>query len=487
MNIDRLLSFTRNTALLKQDDSQDLEGLLAEYPYFSAAQLLLAMKYQQQNSSRYNRQLQKTAVYIADRAKLMSVLSAEIDQLNSFDLQWDKMAEAAVDAKADVSIAEVVDEKEAEITATLVRETQTAEEVKAEIIEKSEEQHVEELSNNDEPESEIKETLEAVSNFESTETATDETTVIDLSIAENEAINLAITSEEEEAPTASVAAEKATAEAELAENSELTVEEAEQIETPASEAVFDQATKDTIHAEIVEAESNSFEDTNSEIQAGETESDEESEIAATFAAVEEFQSTNGAITFTEEETIAATTDVVSSEKIPAAPFEFVLPAQTNAEQKENVSAEVSISQPSIQEFSQKAHDRLSWFRFFAGKPLREQSDEVLDALYQEHMGGDFLQAPSATIAEIKSELKAVINHEAEVASNKALESEIRRLAYESISDEELPASETLAGIYESQQDYKRALRIYQKLMLKFPDRMSYFAGLIEQTKTKLTN
>jgi hypothetical protein len=489
MNIDRLLSFTRNPALLKQDDSQDLEGLVAEYPYFSATQLLLAMKYQQQNSSRYNRQLQKTAVYMADRDKFMSVLHAEIDQLNSFDLQWDKMAEASANTVSETADPEMV---AAQTSATSTEPTQesatlsAAEEIQAD-------SKVEEVATSEQTD-DINISIESA-----TDSSNGTTTDLAIAAQEEEAattISNEIASDTENALTAAAEAVKAVEEFEVSADSiiEAAVEVDLTHETPVEAAAPVEdvaATAKEAHSGIEEkaTETGSTAETAVQSQVEETElaaptdTNEESATANVLVDEAEIVLDTSQEVLNDSTTTSAEKDI---EKIGTAPFEFILPAQPGQPQQTS-TVETTVSQPSLQEFSQKPHDRLSWFRFFAGKPLREQPDEVLEALYQEHMGGDFLQAPAATIAEIKSDLKAVINHETEVASNKALESEIRRLAYESISDEELPASETLAGIYESQQDYKRALRIYQKLMLKFPDRMSYFAGLIEQTKTKLTN
>lgn len=45
-------------------------------------------------------------------------------------------------------------------------------------------------------------------------------------------------------------------------------------------------------------------------------------------------------------------------------------------------------------------------------------------------------------------------------------------------------TETLAGIYFQQKNYDKALSSYKKLSLKYPEKSSYFAALIEETRTK---
>ncbi len=58
-------------------------------------------------------------------------------------------------------------------------------------------------------------------------------------------------------------------------------------------------------------------------------------------------------------------------------------------------------------------------------------------------------------------------------------------AKESIVDQENIVSETLAQIYFDQQHYEKAITVYEKLSLKFPEKSTYFAGLIEKAKTEL--
>ncbi|MFN5459504.1 MAG: hypothetical protein ACK5AY_06320, partial [Bacteroidota bacterium] len=45
-------------------------------------------------------------------------------------------------------------------------------------------------------------------------------------------------------------------------------------------------------------------------------------------------------------------------------------------------------------------------------------------------------------------------------------------------------TETLAWIYEQQGNYPKAIRAYQTLSLKFPEKSVYFAGLIQKIKLK---
>ncbi|NOX84825.1 MAG: hypothetical protein GXO86_02495 [Chlorobi bacterium] len=60
-------------------------------------------------------------------------------------------------------------------------------------------------------------------------------------------------------------------------------------------------------------------------------------------------------------------------------------------------------------------------------------------------------------------------------------------AKESVVDDENIVSETLARIYFDQKRFEKAISIYKKLSLKFPEKSSYFAALIQKAEEELKN
>jgi hypothetical protein len=58
-------------------------------------------------------------------------------------------------------------------------------------------------------------------------------------------------------------------------------------------------------------------------------------------------------------------------------------------------------------------------------------------------------------------------------------------AKESLSEDKLPVSETLAKVYVMQGNYPKAIQAYNELILAFPEKKIFFANQIEDLKKKL--
>jgi hypothetical protein len=90
--------------------------------------------------------------------------------------------------------------------------------------------------------------------------------------------------------------------------------------------------------------------------------------------------------------------------------------------------------------------------------------------------------PKGQVKNLDDLIDKFIRNDPRITPSKAEFYSPTNIAKLSIVDQEEFVSETLAKIYEKQGYFDKAIKVYQKLSLKFPEKNSYFASLIEKTE-----
>lgn len=89
-------------------------------------------------------------------------------------------------------------------------------------------------------------------------------------------------------------------------------------------------------------------------------------------------------------------------------------------------------------------------------------------------------------AKVEEIIDTFIKEEPSITRSKTEFFSPSKKAKESLDEEAVPVSETLAKIFAAQGNYPKAIHVYHQLMLSFPEKKSLFAVQIEALKKKIT-
>ena len=155
----------------------------------------------------------------------------------------------------------------------------------------------------------------------------------------------------------------------------------------------------------------------------------------------------------------------------------ISPVEVIEEEPEH-SEEVEIVPPPVEK------DTISEMRRIVEKRLKRIEEEKLAREKKPEASEDIPQKnkPEKPVVDIVEEF---IRKDPSITRHQATFFTPEGAAKDSVTDEENIVSETLAEIYFSQRKFQKAISIYQKLSLKYPEKSTYFAARIEKAVEEL--
>ena len=130
----------------------------------------------------------------------------------------------------------------------------------------------------------------------------------------------------------------------------------------------------------------------------------------------------------------------------------------------------------LNEASEENRSFSDWLNVLRHAPKLAEEDKPEPAKKKQQLIDSFLSIKSPKIASKKSSVEKLIKPE------KTVEKTVER----SEDTDEL-MSETLASIYIKQKQYPKAIAIFEKLLLKYPEKNVYFADRISELEKLINN
>ncbi len=457
MNQEHILQYIKQPHRIDSSATQEIEQILNQYPYFQTAHLLHIKGLKNNSSIHFNEQLKRAATYAGNRSVLFSLLNNE----------------DAVEYAPELSSTDTVDTNKPEIENDVSENRET--------IEPQDTQKT--------TEKQIKKIIEA-------EPAPKTDKEIDSNIPEEDTLAEHVHEIQEE----SIGAEKTEDSPSISEDKHITTSNENQIETA------------TLISENKETEK---EEEREEVQTKSSESSPESTeqsladiILQRLKEIEERDSLN-----TETATSSPTDDANDSQKETTDSTTPPLNSDTDktddlielSETEEtnftetNTEKNSTISQEKPSEKDKKSSEDILSFDFSleteqedaqTSKPEKEKKPVAQKKKTSVHASTMWFENEQLSQDEldISNPIDAFIAKQPNFKPRLNPEQEEKELPHD-ISENSVQEgeylSETLAKIYISQKNYTKALEIYEKLSLKYPQKSVYFANQISEIKQKL--
>jgi len=456
MNNKELLNYIQNPVFLDIESLDKMKLLIKKYPYFQTAYLLFA-KNKQVNGDNLQKELPLLSTFVADINVLHKILNpVDVkDQINRFinvpKEVKKRMSQVLVEDEITESV--VVDstiEAPLEKTKLVAKSEVELDEKRAGELKKKQDIAINEKI---EAEKKKKNDAEAAEKLAAAQKAKEEAEVAEKLAAEKKA------KEEAEAAEKLAAAQKAKEEAEAAEKLAAQKKAKEEAEAAEKLAAEKKAKEEAEAAEKL---------------AAEKKAKEEAEAAEKLAAEKKIKEEEDVEVSILEENTKRETTLISNEDFIEFTIERV--EEEQVEQNSETAEEKVVPEKLIDK--QQITEKLGEKKAATEKLPKEETlaDKILREVAQRKTKkGDDSESKKKT-----NIINTFINESDKLAPIKAKPSGNEDKAERSMVVSDDIVSEKLADLYVKQKHYDKAISAFNKLILKYPEKNSYFADRISQ-------
>ncbi len=193
---------------------------------------------------------------------------------------------------------------------------------------------------------------------------------------------------------------------------------------------------------------------------------------------------------------------------PSELIELELPEEVNFEE---LKPQINETDEKLDEVSQieledtsKEHSFMEWLKIAAHHPLPKTADiksETETSKHDEQAENSNTEIQTNVVEITKEDIEKAVAQSNVNDFQNILDKFVREnpsisrpkseffnpinMAKQSVEEDEDLVTETLASLYYKQGNLKKAIRTYEKLCLKYPSKITYFANLIQKIKTEL--
>ena len=445
MNIEQIAKRISNPNLCTSDDIDALRDLTVKYPYAQSFSILYLKALSSNNDIRFDEELLKHAYKITDKARIYELIQNKNSAHNSPKEEVETISNIEENKKETVSEEKVVNQ---ENTASVQEDSP---------------------SENSEKDSTLKETKVETNTVQSVEKENDSTEIPSMEL--NKEGNSTEDQEEEESPSIE---EKTVEEKELEETS-----------TPSKEVKEDEQIDSTEAINTTEEEEETLkENTVSETIDTNGSSDPKESVDVIDKSIEVDPLEKEVILHAVSSNYVLEDQTVNEEntnELESEEIEIDLKELDNENEVNQQVNDVNLHQEgeNINKNSSKKIAFSSWLK--ANQSSIEEKNENSNVKEENKKTEDIVNTFLTNQPTIS---KPVKNEEYVEKPKKEFYSPIK-IGKKSLDESTLPVSETLAKIFAAQGNFPKSIYVYNKLMLIYPEKKIFFAGVIEELEQKL--